>query len=446
MLPKRLTLFGIVHLFVCTQFISAQCPLPTSPPTRSLAAPVISNGETLNSGTTKCYKNTGSLTSLTINGGTFIVDGTLTINSIKMNAGEIIIMPGASLSISSDNLILQGNARIFNYGYFYVFGHIYMMGAPTTETPNCIVNVSSDAIITTPANSLYIAAPNSTFVNNGIADFGWIFTDSHAETGCIILNNGSETRVGYIYNNKENSIIAPSGKACVSVTKTNSRITKTLTYSPNVKLAFVGSATCSNCTAPSPWGDAEIFTSAPSCAAIITLPVKFSNFKVIDQNRCNVLTWQMDDSGESTDFFLQHSIDGVNYKDHSRISKQSNHQNQIKDCTPTEGINYYRIKIWDRHTNTVSYSEVVSIKNKGVLTGSAYPNPFIDAFTITPLTGFSANCSGILRNDLGQQVPISLSLQYNSITVRTPDNLKPGMYFFQLSTETGKYNYRLVKK
>lgn len=444
MLSKQLTLCIIFSTCLFVHAGYSQCTAPASPPASTPTDPVVSDGETIGSGTTKWYKGSGTLNSLTIRGGTFIVDGNLTVSSLTIHSGEIIIRPGASLSVM-DNVILQGNAKIVNYGNYYVSGHMFMMGPTTAATPNCIVNATPASTISTPANSLYIMDPNSTFINNGKAQLGWIYTSPSSSSGSIVLNEGSETNVRLIYNEKENSIVAPSGKACVSISTNSSTITKQLTNSPNVKLAFQNSDNCNSCTT-SPWGDAEIFTNTPSCAAIVPLPVEMHNFKVVQQNNCNTLSWQADVGSEQVTFILERSTNSVNFQELARTSKTSINQYQLKDCSPAVGSNYYRIKLLDERTGEVTYSEILLSKNTNITSVSTYPNPFTNEFTVSYTGALTLKSSCLLRNSLGQEVTIDVHKQSNSLIIHTPENLKPGVYFFQLTTDNGTYNYRLVKK
>lgn len=443
MLRKPFFLLWAIHLLTCFQEIKAQCSAPPAPPASSFTDPVIAEGETLNAGITKWYKSSGTINNLTINGGTFIVDGNLTINNLTIESGDIYIRPGASLKVNG-YVILKSNSKIFNYGTFNVDLHIYMLGPSTPATPNCIVNATPSAIISTPANYLYIGDPNSTFINNGIAEFSAIQTTSSAASGSVILNEGSETRLQSIYNSKENAWDVP-GSACVSVSSVSS-ISQKITSSPNLKLALGNAHSCNSCMA-TPYGGAQVFSGAPSCGSVVTLPIKLSSFKIIQNNTCNLLTWQTNVSSEQLYFSIERSTNGINFQELSRLNNSNTMQYQLKDCSPASGINYYRIKIVNKNTNAFTYSEIVYNRNNTNATnGSTYPNPFINQFTLTLPVPLSTKIEGVLRNSLGQQIAIKLHKQSNALSVHTHENLKPGVYFFQLSLEDATYKYRLVKK
>jgi hypothetical protein len=446
MLRKPIVLYWIISSLLYLQVANAQCPIPASPPISTLTDPLITNGETIGTGSTKWYKSTGSINSLTLKGGTLIVDGNLSINTLNIESGEIYIMPGASLTLSG-NQILKSNTKIFNYGTFDVNnGHIYMMGPTTSATPTCLINVTPSATISSPFDYLYISDPNSRFINNGKAVFGAIQTTAQAASGSVVLNDGSETTVLSIFNDKENAFDVP-GNACVSVRTGNSSVSKKLTSSSSLKLALASSTgpSCNSCMA-SPWGNAIIFPGAPSCASITPLPVQLSNFNIKQESSCHVLTWNADASNEQIVFIVERSTNAVSFNEIIRFSQQTNNQYQYKDCAPANGTNYYRVKQLNLSTGKVAYSEILSNRNKGIVTTSIYPNPFTNQFTVSYIGKLSSNSTWFMRNSMGQNINITVHKHGQSFLVNTIENISAGVYFFQLTTDTGTYKYSLVKK
>ncbi|HYH16669.1 MAG TPA: T9SS type A sorting domain-containing protein [Flavisolibacter sp.] len=432
-----------MHLFTCIQVINAQCPVPTSLPISSPTDPVISEGEILTAEKTKWFKSTGSINSLTIKGGTVIVSGKLTITNLKIESGEIYIMPGATLTVGGTGVSLNGNTKIFNYGAMNLLANIDMQGSPTSATPNCLVNASSTSTISMPNQYFLINAPNSQFINHGIADFGGLLTWTNSAPHSVILENGSVTNMQSMFNYVQNAYSVPSGSACVSVEST-SYIYQKLTNSSNLNLVLPSVHTCNGCIS-SPWGDAKVFSNTPSCASITPLPVTLSNLTLSQQNNCNIITWQANIISDQVYFILEHSTDGENFKELARLSKEFFNKYRVKDCNPTNGKNHYRIKIVDQTKGEVTYSKLLSTKNVSIQKISAHPNPFVNQFTVNLTGQVNAKSQFLFRNSIGQVIPITAVQLNNSINIYTPENLKAGVYFFQLITDAGMYNYRLVK-
>lgn len=98
------------------------------------------------------------------------------------------------------------------------------------------------------------------------------------------------------------------------------------------------------------------------------LPVTLVSFGVRKSAEGNTLNWQTTSESESSRFSIEKSSDSRSFRSIGTVTAagQSNTilNYAFTDTAPSEGHNYYRLKMIDRD-ETFSYSRVISIKNSG---------------------------------------------------------------------------------
>lgn len=98
------------------------------------------------------------------------------------------------------------------------------------------------------------------------------------------------------------------------------------------------------------------------------LPVTLVSFGVRKSAEGNTLNWQTTSESESSRFSIEKSSDFRSFRSIGTVTAagQSNTilNYAFTDTAPSEGHNYYRLKMIDRD-ETFSYSRVISIKNSG---------------------------------------------------------------------------------
>ena len=127
------------------------------------------------------------------------------------------------------------------------------------------------------------------------------------------------------------------------------------------------------------------FASDSSSITIIQgLPVTISAFNATAVGNTILTNWHTENELNTSYFIIQHSTDGTSLNDIGTVKAVGTGGNsyQFMDIKPTNGINYYRLKIVDKN-GAISYSKLVSVlltTHHSPLT--VYPNPAKDIVTI----------------------------------------------------------------
>ncbi len=166
---------------------------------------------------------------------------------------------------------------------------------------------------------------------------------------------------------------------------------------------------------------------------LTTLPVVWSNFKLIPQTNGVLLKWQTTQERNNTGFEIEKRTDGKTFKlltsVKSKAQSKETNQYQFLDETKDKGIVYYRIKQIDLDGKT-SYSNVLASRfNDKSSDLMAYPNPNHGQFTVlnagknNPIEIFTA--SGQLIN--------TRTDQNSNVNI---ENLPKGVYILKAPNKT----------
>ncbi len=114
------------------------------------------------------------------------------------------------------------------------------------------------------------------------------------------------------------------------------------------------------------------------------LPVTLTNFIGTKNGKTNLLTWVTEQETNSSQFLIERSSDANNYKQIGSIAAAGNSSNPLDytftDALPSEGINYYRLKLLDKD-GIFSYSKTVILSSTQTSIG-IFPNPVTDVVNI----------------------------------------------------------------
>jgi hypothetical protein len=273
-------LFVFVLTLVVSSALRAQCILPSPDPGCNGTEPLAASGQTISTASTRWYYGSPqTFTSLTLDGGTLIVCGDLTINSFTFNSGVIFVRPGASLTVTSGPaLLMQGNCYVYNYGRMVLQRGLVLDNAhASVTTPNVFINAGVSSTLEMLFDWLVINNPYSWFVNEGKASMHGIVTDPLSAAGSVCLGNKSQVYMGVLINNAAKTYTAPSGPACVAVSD-HAYICEGVTADATVNICMgVTGGTDSSCLVSRgktrPWGNAVLFNSCTTCGAIAVLPI-----------------------------------------------------------------------------------------------------------------------------------------------------------------------------
>lgn len=273
------TLFvSMLAIFACL-FLPAQCIVaPPAPPTTG-TEPLAASGQTISVSQSKWfYGSPQTFTSLTLDGGTLVVSGDLTINTFNFNSGVIIVRPGASLTITSGpSLIMPGNSYVYNYGKIVLQRGLVLNNTASATQPNVFINAGASSVFEMLFDWMVINNPYSWFVNEGKASMHGIVTDPQSAVGSVCLGDRSQVYMSTLINNAPKTYAVPSGAACVAVTD-HAYICESVTASATLNICMGPSGgTDSGCLMShgktKAWGPAQLFNGCTTCGAIAILPV-----------------------------------------------------------------------------------------------------------------------------------------------------------------------------
>jgi hypothetical protein len=358
---------------------NAQCSVPTPPSYSacgSAGQSALVNSVFINSGATYYYSGASATRSgVTLNGGNIYVCGNLTLTTLTLYSGNIIVEPGGSLTIN-DNSGGAIQATIVNYGTLVINA--------ATSTTNLSVNatvwnygtLTASASLTMNSTALYnaLATSNMTItgslttyaatVNNGIMQIG----NTYTFTSTVCLGGGSDIKVPNLF--------ADGGSNKVSVTPNGSNTTAgfTVSNSFNSNSNSLSSSSnvvlCQGTGINTTGGNAGSSQVKPNCTNI-TLPVSLISFSAQTgtEGAC-LLEWSTASEHGTKDFDLESSLDG---SDFTSLAVLPAH-NEASTYSYTTGLKektFFRLRI-NNTDGTYSYSEVVVANYAGENDAASY--------------------------------------------------------------------------
>jgi hypothetical protein len=177
------------------------------------------------------------------------------------------------------------------------------------------------------------------------------------------------------------------------------------------------------------------------------LPIELVSFdcKVLDSKAH--LTWRTASETQNAHFLVQHSTDGVTFRDLAQIpgkgdSQVENHYEYLHE-NPSPGTNYYRLKQVDFDGN-FEYSHIVSVnieQTQGKV--QVYPNPFSDGFRVEVSAADGLPVPARLYDGLGRQVWQGIILETMQ-SLELP-GLPVGVFLLEVEWSNSVERMKLVK-
>ena len=165
------------------------------------------------------------------------------------------------------------------------------------------------------------------------------------------------------------------------------------------------------------------------------LPVTFEDIYGLKLDNTIEINWQTSTELNTSHFIIQHSTDGSSFTNIGSVNAIGNGANgySFTDNSPTNGINYYRLKSADKD-GTSNYSKIVSVQftvnNNKLL---VFPNPAKNKVTIM---GDHIALIQIIDN-LGGLVKTQILKDATNPTLSAV-GLPAGVYHFRVQTTDGK--------
>jgi hypothetical protein len=457
----KITMMKAITLFLLLSFFwpgnaSPQCIVAPPAPACNGTEPLLVSDETLNDGITKWYYGpTATMNSLTMNGGTLVVCGNLTIDKFYMDSGTVYIRPGARFVVGGGigaGLVLKGNSYIYNYGTFEIQRNLSLdNGYATAAKPNIFINATSSSVFKMPNQYFVINNTFSKFVNNGYGEFWGIITDQQSTPGCVCLGKESITKMAILINKVANSYVVPVGVACVHVFQFSQFFGK-LTSNSGL-LACLGAAHTSDSGCipfgcqPNNWGAAQVFTNCNNCSALIFLGLQFTSFTAMAGSGINKLSWEMSTNVSGGYFRVKRSGDGSHYYTIDSMPASENNTNHFAffDQNPLPGTNYYMINYINPNGAIIS-TNIAKLVSQSRSALSIFPVPFENQFTISYESG-SIPEKIQLTDMTGRNIRIRTIIRDRShlIEVTLLDKIETGMYIIHLLTKE-KYMAQTILK
>ena len=180
------------------------------------------------------------------------------------------------------------------------------------------------------------------------------------------------------------------------------------------------------------------------------LPIKWQNFdaSLLRENDVK-LEWEVTHSG-NTEFSIQHSTNGSDWQEVTRIIANTAEENQVYSYThsdPANGTNYYRIRMHENHQEG-SFSETLRLNVETDPAGmfSLGPNPANDLLYLTAKGGMNSSKLTISFIDLAGRIQMEKHLMPGENTVNI-NTLKNGLYIVNIISANGEiYKEKIIKR
>ncbi len=169
------------------------------------------------------------------------------------------------------------------------------------------------------------------------------------------------------------------------------------------------------------------------------MPVRLVQFDARHVERDVLLNWATSEEKDSWYFDVQHSYNGTDWTDLTRIKMKSDgntvhalNQYDYRHLNPWVGNNYYRLKMVDLD-GTFAYSTIKKVTVSLVEGLFVYPNPAVDVVNIGSLN--LTDYKSIRMFDSSGRMVYRSSALVDKINVK---NLTPGVYMLTVENKTGK--------
>jgi len=194
----------------------------------------------------------------------------------------------------------------------------------------------------------------------------------------------------------------------------------------------------------------NIYASKLSLDGALVLPVNFVTATALLVNNAVQISWRTTNQSFSTNYSIEHSIDGVNFSAIGSSKALGSNTYSFVHNAPYKGNNYYRIHATDKQ-GTSLYSAVVkvmfSLSNKPVI--AAYPNPVFNSLFVTFNQLPKGNYSLRLISSVGKTVKqLNISLDQSTTTQLETASLPKGGYVLQVTNQKGEIvsNQLIIKQ
>ncbi|MFK7771760.1 MAG: T9SS type A sorting domain-containing protein [Saprospiraceae bacterium] len=200
---------------------------------------------------------------------------------------------------------------------------------------------------------------------------------------------------------------------------------------------------------PPPFG--VIYFTLGSTTEMNSLPVELTSFQAIQQNSQVHLQWETASERNTSHFSVERSTDGTNFIEIGSVLGSEDgvitHHYTLKDISPENGINYYRLKIVD-NDNTFEYSNIEVVIFEETPAIQLFPNPVEKTIQ---LEGFDSNMDDVQLDiiDRNGKLIFSNKVYLNNGRLQISTDLvniqNPGTYFLRVISQGQSHVIKLIK-
>lgn len=112
------------------------------------------------------------------------------------------------------------------------------------------------------------------------------------------------------------------------------------------------------------------------------LPLHVLSFDAVEKkNKCEI-SWKVSDETDVVRYAVERSADNVHFTEIASANAANTDKYSATDNNPLNGMNYYRLRVIDKHANS-TYSNIRQLRyESNVARVSCYPNPAVSSVTI----------------------------------------------------------------
>ncbi|WP_176133035.1 T9SS type A sorting domain-containing protein [Hymenobacter sp. CRA2] len=177
----------------------------------------------------------------------------------------------------------------------------------------------------------------------------------------------------------------------------------------------------------------------------VPLPVELVSFDAKLRNGKVALTWVTAQEKNNRGFELQRSQNGRDFTSFGFVAGHGTssvrHEYSAEDAQPLAGTSYYRLKQID-NDGSVSYSQLVAVKNGRTAEVTVFPNPMDDVLNVR-LASPGADAEVVVSDMMGRVVlrgKLSADGTFNTSSLRS------GNYIVTVTNGAEKTNHKVTKR
>jgi len=300
-----------------------------------------------------------------------------------------------------------------------------------------------------PSSTTFYTVTVTNQCNNTATSDAYLVTVNTTPDKPSIVNGQSQVVVGsgVFYDYSTNVVADAEGYKWKSA---NNYFNPIKTTEPYVSVTWQSSGTSTDMVCVQAY-KAECYSDY-TCTGSIILPLTIKSFSASKQAKGNLLEWVTLTEINVKRFDIERSSDGINYNSIGYIDAKGNLSTvsssySFIDGTPVNGINYYRLHVWDKDGKAM-YSEVRTINNFKPFTAQIIPNPVSNnKLNLTINSGDEIQVQLSIINTHGKTLKteklfISPGISTKQINLPAMAN---GIYYLKIISTKGQTSLKFVK-